>query len=194
MVKLDYKVNPSYSMRIQAKKQKNGKKALITIIIAVLILATAYGFVAHAKNFWPFHQDTINLKPASNDEKNAGTQIKSSAVTPNATKTTPSNDANPNTKAIGVSFSATSQDTNVYHIRLLIDQVVGAGTCSLSMTSTTNGQDYTATANIQAGPSSSTCEGFDIPLSKLSAGNWNATVSVISGNAAGSATKEITIK
>lgn len=181
-------------MRIQAKKQKNGKKALITIIIAVLILATAYGFVAHAKNFWPFHQDTINLKPASNDEKNAGTQIKSSAVTPNATKTTPSNDANPNTKAIGVSFSATSQDTNVYHIRLLIDQVVGAGTCSLSMTSTTNGQDYTATANIQAGPSSSTCEGFDIPLSKLGAGNWSATVSVISGNATGSATKEITIK
>lgn len=62
-------------------------------------------------------------------------------------------------------------------IRMTIDQYLSnAGNCTLSISNNTSTKTYFApTFN---NPSSSTCQGFDIPLSELSRGKWNLKITV----------------
>jgi len=183
-------------MQTRITKQKTRKKLLLTTLIVVIILALAYGVFAAQAKIWPFPSaNTVNLSPATNNEKSTGDQIKSDSVNDDnqPPKETPSNDANPSTTSTSVLLSSTTQDSTTYHIRVLIDSVLNSGTCTLSMTKSGE-QTYSSTADVQAGPSSSTCKGFDIPLTSLAVGNWTTTVTVTSGNTTGMVSQEISVK
>lgn len=67
-------------------------------------------------------------------------------------------------------------------IRVNINQYLGSGTCTLTM------GNYSASANVVANASTSSCEGFDINLSELSglSGDTGFTINVVSGDKAGS--------
>ena len=71
-------------------------------------------------------------------------------------------------------------------IRNTIDQLVGSGTCTLTLTS--GSRTVTKTAEIVQNPSSSTCAGFDVPVAELGKGSWNIEIKVSSGD------KNMTIK
>ncbi|MDB5179802.1 MAG: exported protein of unknown function [Candidatus Saccharibacteria bacterium] len=183
-------------MQIRVKNKKTRKKLLLTTLIVVIILVLGYGVFASQAKIWPFlSANTVNLSPASDTEKSTGEQIKSDSVnsSPQPSKQSPSNDANPSTTTTSVLFSSTTQDTTTYHVRVLIESVLNTGTCSLTLVKSGQ-QTYTATADIQPGPSSSTCKGFDIPLSSIATGNWNATVTVTSSGTSGAASQEILVK
>lgn len=71
-------------------------------------------------------------------------------------------------------------------IRLTIDQLVQpAGTCTLELASTTSSATVTKTAPTVDNPSSSSCQGFDIPLSELSSGKWRIKVQVKNNSKSG---------
>ena len=76
-------------------------------------------------------------------------------------------------------------------LRLSIDQFLTTGTCSLKMTS--GDLVYSTSAPIIADASTSTCEGFDIPISALSSGRWVYVVDFTSETKTGSITGEITL-
>lgn len=65
-------------------------------------------------------------------------------------------------------------------IRNTIDQLVGSGTCTLTLTS--GSKTVTKTAEIVQNPSSSTCAGFDVPFAELGKGSWNIEIKVSSGD------------
>lgn len=65
-------------------------------------------------------------------------------------------------------------------IRNTIDQMVGGGNCELNLSS--GGRNITRSAEIIQNPSSSTCAGFDIPVSELAPGQWNIEIKVSSGD------------
>jgi cytoskeletal protein RodZ len=79
-----------------------------------------------------------------------------------------------------------NQSTNQLTIRLTIDQLVQpAGTCTLKLTSTTSSAIVTKTVPTIDNPSSSSCQGFDIPLSELSSGKWQINVQIKNNNKSG---------
>ena len=78
---------------------------------------------------------------------------------------------------------------NSLAIRITIDQFLNDGICELTLNS--GSQNIVKTSNIVANPSSSSCEGFDIPLTELSSGHWNIKVTFSSNNKTGEATGEI---
>ena len=93
---------------------------------------------------------------------------------------------NPNTlhELTGViNYSAVAGEN--YTIRVSIDQTLGSGTCKLTMTADAN--TYTAEAPIiQSGSTTSSCEGFDIPLTELSASKkWSINIAISSGDKTG---------
>lgn len=68
-------------------------------------------------------------------------------------------------------------------LRVNINQYLSTGICTLTLTS--GGNVITKTANIVAVASTSTCEGFDIPVSELSSGSWQININIKSGDKSG---------
>ncbi|MBQ6570825.1 hypothetical protein IJI02_00555 [Candidatus Saccharibacteria bacterium] len=69
-------------------------------------------------------------------------------------------------------------------LRVAIDQFLDSGTCTLSLTSA-SAPAYFASAPLVPDVSSSTCEGFDVPLSSLGSGAYDIRIELTSGDRTG---------
>lgn len=68
-------------------------------------------------------------------------------------------------------------------IRTTINQMLGSGICSLTLS---NGQKtVTRSSGIAQNPSSSTCEGFSVPTAELGNGTWDIKIQVSSDSRTG---------
>ena len=75
-------------------------------------------------------------------------------------------------------FTRSDVSGNKLTLRLTINQIIGAqGTCRLLMTNDNGGQ-IEQVAQTVSNPSSSSCQGFDVPLDGAAKGNWNVRVTV----------------
>lgn len=83
--------------------------------------------------------------------------------------------------------------TDKYRIRVNIDQFLKLpGTCMLSVISAGKVM-YTDYVNIVSNPSSGSCDGFDIPLTKLSPGEYNIKIEVNANQKTGIIEGKVTI-
>ena len=90
-----------------------------------------------------------------------------------------------------ITYSA--KTTDKYRIRVNIDQFLKLpGTCMLSVISAGK-VVYTDYVNIISNPSSGSCEGFDIPLTKLSPGEYNIKIEVNANQKTGIIEGKVTI-
>lgn len=170
----------------------------VIIIAAVLLAIAAGGVTAYAymqsvnntddsstkKEEDERRVNDIDYNPPTSEQIEAGNDKKTETIENETTSPQP-------VSTLTVSLTASQQNGSVVQIRTLLDSVVSGGTCQLELTkgSTT----IKRTASIQALSSSSTCQGFDIPTSELSAGTWNITVSAISGSATGNTKGSVTV-
>lgn len=171
----------------------------ILLLAAIATLTYVYAFNGDLFG-WKKHQNsvqdngTINYSPATTEQQKAGSKAKSgsSSDTPPAPTQIPGSDK----KNVQVTITAptgATQNGSVLQIRVLIGAVENTGTCTLVLTRA--GQSsVTKTAGTQALSSSSTCQGFDVPTSELSAGTWQALITYESSTLTGTATRSITVQ
>ena len=173
---------------------------IIAIVIAVLIGA---GVFAYAYKLWPFHASnasTIDTKPATKEQQNAGQQIKQTNADEDAKNKSNGSDQpaapvpQPSGKSsVTVSITAANQNSGVLQIRSLIETVDSTGTCTLTLTKS-GLPTVTKTAGVQALASSSTCQGFNVPVSELAKGTWNLNLLFENGTLKGEASKTVDIQ
>lgn len=182
-------------MRISQKKSDQKRK--IIVITSVIIVLLAGGILAYLylSNKSKSTDNGINYNPPTQEEKSTGDTIKQPDSTGSdpAPQPTPPTDSTETRSTVGMDITALNQNKDVLQARTLIQTITSSGTCSLSMTGP-SGKNYTATANVQAGPSSSTCQGFDVPMPSLSSGTWSVTISFQNDTLKGSATKDVTLQ
>ena len=90
-----------------------------------------------------------------------------------------------------ITYSA--KTTDKYRIRVNIDQFLKLpGTCMLSVISASK-VVYTDYVSIVSNPSSGSCEGFDIPLTKLSPGEYNIKIEINANQKTGIIEGKVTI-
>ncbi|NCQ54256.1 hypothetical protein COV88_00385 [Candidatus Saccharibacteria bacterium CG11_big_fil_rev_8_21_14_0_20_41_19] len=167
---------------MKINKRKSNKKIITIITSSMIILAVLYCTVAYFNDLFPFNSDK-----ATNEQKDAGEdQKKSTAVPADGKDTTPKGNTSTD-GIIAVDFTSFNQSTEQIQIRSLIEAVSNSGSCTLTMVK--DGVTVTKTSGIQAGPTTSTCEGFNISIGELSPGDWQTTLSVEIGTRKGSATK-----
>lgn len=75
-------------------------------------------------------------------------------------------------------------------IRVNIDQYLDSGTCRLSLG---GGTEYSDVVNVVSSASTSTCEGFDIPVSNLASGTYKITIDLNSGDKKGIIEGEVSV-
>lgn len=198
------KYKQKQTMKLQSKKIPK-KPLLITTVVVVLLVASVltYVYAFNGNIFgWNNQKTSSNETPSTNlntptDEQiKAGNDIKNENVkkTDENTNTPPTPSSNPgsNKQDVEVIITAANQNSGTLQIRTQISRVVNTGQCTLNLTK--SGKTVTKTADVQALATTSTCKGFDIPVSELSTGSWNATLTYESDTLSGTASTVVTIQ
>lgn len=184
----------------RTKKIFPTKKIIIASSVVSLLALSAvtyvYAFNGNIFGWTNARQDTSNPNKTIEAQKKAGEQIRQNSTTTSTdTKSVTSGSDQPPSpqpvqgstkKSVDLVFTADAQ------IRSIIYVVSDTGTCTLTLTKT-GSSTVTKTAQVQALSSSSTCRGFDIPVSELSKGQWNASIYFENTNYTASATKTISV-
>lgn len=193
-------------MRIKRRKSPINKRIILACTLAVLV-CLGVGLAAHSMKLWPFsskgHQgsDTVNYSPPTKEQSSAAGVDKQksdeSEGSDRPANSTPQSQAptgsESNKASVNMTISALNQVSTTLYIRTLIQTLSSGGTCSLTIAGP-NATSYTAQANTQAGPSTSTCQGFNVPTSALPPGLWHITVSFESSDTQATASRDITIQ
>jgi len=187
-------------MALKIATNKAKRMRIISLFIVISILLAFSGFYIYS-TFMQKRKDNntnstnknqeLNLKPATEDQKNTGNQIKSNKS--NDTPPPPVDIPNSDKKSVQMSITAINQADSLLQIRTLINAVDSNGLCKITISNNSN-VIIEETAEIQSQASISTCKGFDIPMSKLSKGSWNIKIDYASDNYTSSVTKEYTIE
>ena len=165
-------------------KKNNRKKYIVigAIVGVLLISASAYAFIQSNS------ADTKTSAPTK-EESEAGNAVKLDTLeqgTSSDEETTSTSDSSKNespetsTATPAIRFTAKNQNGSLYQIRTMIDVVETGGTCVLTLTS--GGRTVTKETQTQPLAQATTCQGFDVPVSELSAGTWNIKVSYKNNN------------
>lgn len=182
------------------RNKKISKKTIGIITFAVILIAAgmgAYYFMHHRQNDTSSQTRDVNsvdYGKASDSQIQAGQTTKNNNSSGTSTDTPPSPSTQPgSTKATAqVAITAKNQTSQTYQIRAQIDGLLTNGTCTLTLT---NGPStVTKKAEVQNLSSTSTCMGFDVPLSELSVGTWQVTLIADSATVTGSVTNSIVVK
>ena len=148
----------------------------LTIVCVVLLGILGYLFLTNTQS-----SDTegspsvdtndVNDQPASSDRP---TPDSNEAQTDSSIKNNDPEDSDATPTTANITITASNQNGSVYQVRTLISVVAREGTCTLKMTRGT--ETVAKSSGVQAGPSSSTCQGFDVPTEELSPGKWEMTI------------------
>lgn len=180
-------------MQINKKQPSTSSKKILIIALATVVAAVvAYG--VYAMYFAPKpitdkdSQGTINYEPPTDEQKAAGDRQKEETINKTDDGTNPSN----GNGSLPVSYSAINQADEQLLVRALIGAVSNDGTCTLTLTK--GDAVVTKTAGTQSGPNSSTCKGFNVPVSELSPGSWTILLQVKIGSEQGKVSQTFTVQ
>lgn len=180
------------SIRSSKKSASPFKKVLLGVLV-VLALTIVAAFMAYTLKAGPFA--SVPTPSSTNKQENIKKEIGTPAPkdpSSNSVKNPQNNDSPSQSSDKGLRITSTNINGGNLEVRTLLPVITNAGSCSVSATSSGN-TAYTETVGVQALSSSSTCKGFDIPLSSLGAGTWTITVDYSNSAESSSATKEVVI-
>lgn len=159
-----------------------------TIIVLVLI---GWLYYAHHYQKWPFQphasvtqpENTVNYSKPSDAQTSGGNSIKQQVANQVKNSQSSSGTTNPTANPapkVTIDITSANKTASFLVVRALIQKITSAGSCVLTMQGP-NGASYTSTVGVQALASASTCQGFNIPLSSLSSGQWSMTITFSDG-------------
>lgn len=171
-------------------KKTDKKPIIIAAAVAALIIgATAYYFAVNApKETNLTGLDQINKTQTSEQQSLEPTDqhLNGSDATVEAEKDYPKqyegSNINSSANLTGV-ISDKSVTGDMLILRTTINQFLSSGSCELTLANGT--KTISRSSGIIQNPSSSSCEGFDIPVTELGSGTWNVEIKVTSGDRTG---------
>ena len=184
---------------MQVQKKLSKKKLIITAAIVLTVIASTITYALMSQNSDQLTNQKTN-SDSSKDSSNTSTEEKKeSESSSNSTSHEKEKDIQPpyegedpnnNPSLTGVITYKSIVGANL-SLRTTIDQYLSSGTCRLSLTSGTKA--VTRSSAIAPNPSSSTCEGFDVPIAELGGGTWNIEIIVTSGDRTGALKDSVTL-
>jgi hypothetical protein len=187
------------------QKHKKNKKILVLVIalISLLIVTFVYlfGFKGNLFGWQPFPADQTYVPP-TDEQLKAAKQIEESTAensnygkNPNDVGSDHPNDPvvhQGDTKATAtLTITAANQNDGLLQVRTLLGALTDEGTCTLTLTK--DDKSISRTAGIQPTTNSSTCKGFDIPVSELSKGEWRVVVTFENAELKASGQRTVTV-
>lgn len=191
------------SINKKTKRMSAKKITVITTIIVIFVAVISTGY-AYKAGLWPFNAkkssttNTTNYDPPTKEQTTATGSTKQSSNPTESSGSDSSPSPTPSTTtdqkpSVNMAITAASQANGVLSIRTLIETISDNGTCTLSMTGPNN-KTYSSTVGSQANPSTTTCKGFDIPVSSLAPGIWHILITYGDSSVQSTASRDITVQ
>jgi len=157
-------------MKINKYRSKRKITYLLMVIAFAGIIFAAYLFYTRPSGDNKA-TDSTNYQTPSQNQVSAGEQAKLNTVE-NDQKTKSGKDGSnsPADTSFTTQITAHTINSGILQIRNVIDGVYQQGTCDLTLSK--DGKTIKKSAGIQPLSQSSTCQGFDIPVSQLDPGTW----------------------
>lgn len=158
---------------------KNNKFKIPIIFMVVLIfLISSFMIYCKINNTFIFQKSiikqqtengqVIKSQSVNNTENN---KVTSGSDQPPAPTIIPGTDK----KSVEMSVTSINQNNSDLQIRILISTLTNSGSCNLELSK--EGYDkISLVSEVQPLSNTSTCKGFNIPLSNLSSGDWNLVI------------------
>lgn len=189
--------------RLSSKSRRNRKKILLIGYIFLLLVAgiLVYSYINKGGIFANQEsvgktEGTIDLNRPTKQQIQAGKDVKSTSAL-NSNKDTSRTDDTTSTgkNNVGVILSSVNQSSGTLVVRTLINKVTTFGVCTLSMTNDRTADRVSVNSRVQALPSSTTCQGFEVPLNSLSSSKtWNLKITFSDDSSQGEVSMEISLQ
>lgn len=178
-------------MRIKRSSKLSTKTLMLRVILTFLFGLVVYFLLVVPLTHYDNNTKGNRQNSPTEEEINDSLQRKKESVDEsanNSSKGSLETGNEPDLKTNSLSVIVPYADST--HLTVLIEDIVNGGACSLRMVGAQS--SFTKTVPTQAGPSSSTCQGFN--YEKLPPGNWTATVTVTSQSLSGTVVKDIIVE
>lgn len=178
-------------MRINIKKRIS-PLALGAIIVALIILGAGSVF-AYQTLINPNNNGSDTTSSEEEPIPNTPTTIPDTKGGEQFTDPELSDDeGTPAPNLTSMQITALNQTDDTLQIRTLIQAIWSTGSCELTLS---NGASVVERrVDVQALPSSSTCKGFDIPLTELSGGEWSVNITATRDSDTATASIKVTVQ
>lgn len=180
---------------LQSSRKAPKKKWFISLAVVLLLAAIAAASL-YAMKLGPFAEQNTRPDTTKSQDKNDDKVIVDEPdidePSSNSAKNPDKSDDPSQSNDKDVQITAAYINGDTFQVRTLIPTITTSGTCTLTM-SAPGQETYTATAGVQALSSSSTCQGFDVPMSSLGSGTWKISVTYTGTASSSTATKEVVI-
>lgn len=170
-------------MKIKNARPKRKIRNLLLLLLVVGVFSLAYYFYMGGTN----NRSTtdVNLDEPTEEQIDAGKNAKLKTVqedqeTKKVKTTDKDSDPDNSSSSFTTQITTKSINSDALQVRNVINGVFSQGACKLVLTKGSN--IVTKSADIQALAQSSTCKGFDVPLSQLTSGTWQIDLSVTIDN------------
>lgn len=163
---------------------------VVVAIIAAVIIVVNRSMTSEKTSSQGQNQVVI---PAEKKEEKKEESAKAEETTSQKEEVKQYDGENPNTAETltgVISYAGVSGDNLL--VRVNIDQYLSNGSCKLALTRDGN-IIYSATGAIESSVSTSTCDGFNVPVSEIGNGNFKIEVALESDNKYGKIVGEVTI-
>lgn len=181
-----------------ANRRRRSKKWISWLIILILLIAAAVVCVLVWNSYFkpkdepkPEEQSSVEEKKEEQKTEENKKQTESQPEEKKKVEQYDGEDPNKKAEITGVITYAGVSGDNLM-IRVNIDQYLNSGTCSLTLRQG-GGNAYSATASVIDAASTSTCEGFNVPVSGFPAGTYNIIIYINSGDKTGEISGEVTL-
>lgn len=176
---------------MQVRKKSKKKLVIVSLIVTTLLIAggiAVYLLLSPSKGQ---NSNTPAKDTSETTKKLANPDTETSAETNNTKALEAEKNIQPsyegenvnNSESLTGVVSHKSVTGSNLIIRTTINQTLSSGECKLTLV---NGQKtITRTSDIAQNPSSSSCEGFDVPTSELGNGTWSISITITSGDRTG---------
>jgi hypothetical protein len=176
---------------IRSSRQHHPLILTVVVLLAVFIFTIGTAYIL---NIWPFEGSRSSEDNTQSDPIPSISEQTTNDPTSNSIKNNPPNQEEERSVDTNIEITTAMTSSDTLTVRTLISKITTEGSCELSLQKQESDDEYNESVGIQALPSASTCQGFSIPLSKLSNGTWTVTVHyIVNGLVKGTATKEVVI-
>lgn len=180
LLELNIIINVTTMNSLESRK-KSKLKPIVVLLFFAIFLVSGIVVYAYMQKLGPFAED--QQKNATSSRQNDLNSVDANGspddipVADNSKTPESSEDVESDKNSSVLEITSTQKLDDVVRIRTLIQKVTQQGECVLEATN--NGKTYNATVGVQPTASSSTCKGFDIPVSSLPPGTWDIQISYI---------------
>lgn len=191
----NYKIKQTTMKTTTTSRHLPRKRLVIGAIVVALLLLGVAAYIAFASGSYEPQPSPSNDSSSSSNKPADGNGNAVDTPTPQVEspiKANPGSDSNSTPTNVTITITASSQNDSVFQTRALINIVTNTGTCTATFTR----DGYTTvekSVDVQAGPSSTTCKGFDVPLDELASGEWNMKITFVNDAYAANTSKTIEI-